>query len=259
MTRSWLTLHTSVMGERALTVFPFLLSWNSECCCGCECYLARGKLCKPLALIYMHISLMCCLGSNGRNYSANLRAHCSWPRWLHLGKVKRFLSVLWTWSVRELLVTVDQLAIQYDWPGQEIFKFLMHGWRRRDGGTSKRQRCRLLMHANMAAKVSQEELLSDCSWSSHRDWKWTFYLMLLLRYSISLWCYSCTVLFCFVSGFLGGHLTFLRQSVCRQKKQWATDMLQRSFLPFSQRSATFNWPICLLNMTLLGQKCSNPN
>lgn len=49
----------------------------------------------------MQISLMCCLRSSGKNYSAHLRAHCSWPRWLHLGKVKRFVSVLWTWPVRE--------------------------------------------------------------------------------------------------------------------------------------------------------------
>lgn len=139
MTRSWLAYFTPVMEGSTLAVFLFTLSRHSLWILS---WLWMLKLCKLLALIYMQISLMCCLGSKRRNYSGNLRAHCSWPRWLHLGKVKVgkvFSAVLWTWSLRELLVTVDQLAIQYDWPRQEIFKLLMHGWRRGDGSTSKHQ------------------------------------------------------------------------------------------------------------------------
>lgn len=138
----------------------------------------------------MQISLMCCLGSSGRNYSANLRAHRSQPRWLHLGKVKRFLSVRCAWSDREPTVTADHFTIQYDWPEQEIFKFLMHGWRRGDGGASKRQGFRLLMHANMAVKVRRvaKWLLPIQRLRMRVD----IDLTQLLSDSFSLWCYSCT-------------------------------------------------------------------
>lgn len=57
--------------------------------------------------------------------------------------------------MRKLLVTVNQFAVHYDWLGREIFKLLMHGWRRRDGGTSKRHGCGLLMHANVAPRSGE--------------------------------------------------------------------------------------------------------
>lgn len=69
--------------------------------------------------------------------------------------MKRFLSIWWTWLVRKLLVTVNQFAVHYDRLGREIFKLLMHGWRRRDGGTSKRHGCGLLMHANVAPRSGE--------------------------------------------------------------------------------------------------------
>lgn len=141
------------MEERALTVFPFLPSLKCIPVVGLNAYCLRvNSLASPW--LYSTCCYLWCAVSGATEGitqpTSVLIAHgqgdCTWVRW------SVFLSVLWTWPVRERLVTVDQLAIQYDWPRQEIFKLLLHGWRRRDG-TSKCQGCILLMHANMAAKV----------------------------------------------------------------------------------------------------------